>query len=295
MEHGFSAYHPAVNFLFFTGAIGLGMFFIHPLFLCAAFVLSATCYLSITGRKAWKRIGALSAVMVAVAAINPLFVTQGNTVLFTYLGGRAYTLEALCYGAAAGAMFFSVMLWFGCWSAVMTSDKLMYMLGGLAPSATLLFSMTLRFVPDFGRKIRAAACACKGVGKDTGGGNARRKTQNALEILSGMTGRALEDAVITSDSMQCRGYGLKGRTTFRLFRLYPRDRLLLIFIPVLMAAVLVCAARGAAAARYLPAVEIPKMTVYSYAGMAAYVLFLMIPSIMTMAEDIQWRFLRSRI
>ena len=49
-----SAYNPAVGFVFFMGAIILGMFFIHPLFLCAAMLLSTACCLSLKGAEGFK-------------------------------------------------------------------------------------------------------------------------------------------------------------------------------------------------------------------------------------------------
>lgn len=43
----FSGYSPIINFTFYIGAIVCGMFFIHPVFLACAVVLSAAYYLTI--------------------------------------------------------------------------------------------------------------------------------------------------------------------------------------------------------------------------------------------------------
>ena len=41
---------------------------------------------------------------------------------------------------------------------------------------------------------------------------------------------ALENAVETADSMKARGYGLKGRTAFSIYRMEERDRYALLFL-----------------------------------------------------------------
>lgn len=50
----FSTYNPIINFLFFMGAVILGMFFVHPALLACSVLLSFAYYITI--RKA----GALS-------------------------------------------------------------------------------------------------------------------------------------------------------------------------------------------------------------------------------------------
>ena len=122
MRDAFSKCHPAVNFLFFVGAIGMSVVIQHPAYLLAGLLTGAIYYLLLNGKKGWKTSLGLLPRFLILTAINPLFNTLGTTPLF-HLGSRPYTLEALLYGAALASMFGIMMLWFGCYNKVLTSDK----------------------------------------------------------------------------------------------------------------------------------------------------------------------------
>ena len=75
-------------------------------------VLSAAYYLTIRGIGGLKMVLGMVPVWLAMSFLNPLLNTGGQTVLFTYFGNRPYTLEALYYGMALGAMLITILLWF---------------------------------------------------------------------------------------------------------------------------------------------------------------------------------------
>ena len=99
----------------------------------------------------------------------------------------------------------------------------------------------------------------------------------------------------TSDAMRSRGYGLPGRTSFCIYRFGRRDAALTAAMVLLISAVIACAVCGAARAVYIPAIALSAMNAYSYIGMGAYALFLAIPSVLSISEDIKWRILKSGI
>ena len=292
-KDSFSSYSPAVGFAFFMGAIILGMFFIHPAYLGVSCALSAVYYLCLKDSGGWRLIGILLIVLVAISVINPVFNTLGDTVLFTWPGGRRYTLEALYYGMATGAMFFSILLWFASYNIVMTSDKFIYLFGRLIPAISLILTMVLRLVPIFKRKLAAISGARKCIGLGAGQGR-RAQLEHAGTAVMALMGWALEGSVETSDAMRSRGYGLPSRTSFASYRFGKRDSAMLAVMAALAAAVIYCAVMGAAMAGYVPKVYLPGMTVYSYIGIAAYVALLALPSALHLLEDIQWRILRSK-
>ena len=99
----FSHCHPAVNFIFFVGALGFGMVFQHPAYLLAG-ILGAGCYyFLLTGRNGLRMVLALLPLCLLIAGVNPLFNHRGQQVLF-HVFGNPYTLEALVYGAATAAV-----------------------------------------------------------------------------------------------------------------------------------------------------------------------------------------------
>lgn len=292
----FSSYHPAVDFLFYAGAIVFGMFFVHPVFVLCSCVLAALYYIAVKGRGALKFIAGLLPVLIAISVINPLFNPYGDHALFTWPGGRAYTVEALLYGMAIGAMFVSILLWFASYNAVMTSDKFLYLFGAAAPSVTLVLTMALRMVPNFIRKAYQVAATRKSIGKAGDNGTRRQRAENGMLVVSALTGWALEGGIITADSMRCRGYGCGKRTNFSVYRFGRRDVCLMAVMAVLVLLLLFCSLKGGTRAQFTPELSISGFdNPYTAVGAAAYFVFLAIPTAVDVGEEIKWRILRSGI
>ena len=291
MTDAFSKCHPAVNFLFFAGAIGASVMIQHPAYLLAGIVTGAVYYLLLNGRKGWKMILGLLPLFLFLTAINPLFNTYGETPLF-YLFGRPYTREALCYGAAIAAVFVAMILWFGCYNKVLTSDKFTSLFGNLIPSISLLLLMVFRMVPNLMRKATQFASARKSIGKGAGeNATAKEKVQDGMTILGALTSWALEGSVTTGDSMRSRGYGTARRSSFMLYTMRGKDWVLLVILPVLLALVAVAAGLGQMAATYTPEFSIAPLSW----GIVPYTLYLLIPTVLHTKEAIQWHISRSRI
>jgi energy-coupling factor transport system permease protein len=295
MDDAFADYHPAIGFLFFIGAIIMGMFFVHPVFLCVSIAASVLYYLLLTGRKGIKFLGSMLVLFIAISLINPLFNTLGNTVLFNYFGGRRFTLEALLYGCATGGMFLSVLLWFACYNRIMTSDKFIYLFGKWTPAISLLLSMVLRLVPNFKAKAVIIAGARKCIGKAPENRGKNERLNNSMDVLSVLTSWALEGAVVTADSMKSRGYGSGKRSNFSVFRLYARDSIALGVMLAGLALVIAGAVWGGTAISYYPVVTLPQTELYTAVGAAGYAAFLLMPSVIHIWEDAIWHTLRSRI
>lgn len=287
----FSRFHPAVNFLFFVGAIGFGVVFQHPAYLLTGVVCASIYYLMLKGKKGWKMIAGMIPVFLAISLINPLFNTYGKTVLFTYFG-RKYTLEALCYGMALGGMFVLMMLWFGCYNVVLTSDKFVALFGSLIPALSLLLVMVLRLIPSFIRKTKQIIGARNSIGKGGNEGSTKKeKAQSGMTVLSALTDWALEGSIVTADSMRSRGYGSGKRTSFQIYRMRARDWIALALELLLAVIILWTAGTGGTTATFTPRISIPPITW----GYAAYWAFLLIPTVTECKEALQWRILRSRI
>lgn len=293
MDDGFAGYHPALGFLFFIGAILMGMLFTHPVFLCVSMAASALYLLLLAGGKGLKLISSVLALLAAISLINPLLNPRGDTALFTYWGGRRFTLEALLYGGATGGMFASVLLWFACYNRIMTGDKFLYLFGKCVPAVSLLLSITLRLVPGFMAKAGIIAGARRCVGKSAEYGTKKERLRHGMDVLSVLASWALEDAVVTADSMKSRGYGSGDRSYFSVYRLCARDGIALGAMLAGLAVTAAGAAGGGAAISYYPALTLPAGG-YTAVGAAGYAAFLLIPSAIHLWEDIKWRTLRSK-
>lgn len=292
MRDSFSSYHPAINFFYFASVILFSMFFMHPVLLLISLVSSMAYSILLNGKKAVKfNFLYLIPAMIVICIANPAFNHEGATIL-VYINDNPITVESICYGVAAAVMFGSVILWFSCYNAVMTSDKFIYLFGRVIPALSLVFSMVLRFVPKLKAQIRVISQAQKCIGRDVANGNLMQRAQNGIKILSILTTWSLENAIETADSMRSRGYGLKGRTSFSLFRFDRRDGAALAVLAALFLLVCGGAILGENNIRYFPTIAITEITAFSLVVYAAYAGLCLLPVILEIWEGIKWRDLR---
>lgn len=289
MTHdAFSRCHPAVNFLFFAAAIGCGMVIQHPAYILAGVVCGGLYFCLLSGRRGLARIGMLLPLPILTAVLNPLINHRGKAVLFLVMG-KPYTLEALCYGLALGGIFLVMMLWFGCYSAVLTSDKFTSLFGNLIPSLSLLLVMVLRLIPAFTRKTKQVLDARRAIGMGAEQtGSLGQKLQSGMTVLSALTSWALEGSIVTADSMRARGYGCGKRTSFRLYRMTGRDWALLALIVGLFCLVILA---GGTDASYTPVMKAAPLGW----GFPAYCALLLIPTIFEGKEAAAWHISISKI
>ena len=292
-QDAFAKCHPAVNFLFFVGAIGFGVLIQHPIYLIAGGVSAGVYYLLLTGTEDWKRIFGLVPLFLLLTVINPLFNTQGQRILF-YVFGRPYTLEALIYGADVAGIFVVMLLWFGCYNKILTGDKFTSLFGNLIPAISLLLVMVFRMVPNLLGKARQIANARRSVGRGSGTANGD-KLQEGMTVLSALISWALEGSIVTGDSMRARGYGTARRTSFRIYRMTALDWLLLAVLPVLAAGVIAAVSAGAAAAGFTPELYMTPVSGRYVPGFIAYCVYLLIPTVLHIKEALQWSISRSKI
>ena len=296
MNDSFSALHPALTFCYFAAVLLLTMLVLHPVFLALS-LLGALGYCAVL--RGWRSLGRtlgwLVPFLVLMAALNALFNHAGVTMLFYLPNGNPVTREALCYGAAAAAMFAAVILWFQCCNAVMTADKYLYVFGSVLPSMSLLLSMALRFVPKFTAHMRAVAAAQASLGCGTREGSAWQRLRSGARVLSVTVSWALESGITAADSMKSRGYGEKGRTAFSIYRMDDRDRGLLAWLIFCGAYVFCGVLAGGLRFRYYPSLAGAPVTPMTVSFMCVYLALVLTPVILDRKEDRQWKSLQSTI
>ena len=231
MRDSFVKYHPFVNLLYFSLVISFSLMLTHPLAQSISLVCAIIYAVSVEGRKSVLFLLKFCLPMVLLTAfINPAFNHEGTTILYYFSSGNPLTLESILYGLSAGAMLVTVLLWFSAFSRVMTSDKFIYLFGKVIPALSLVLSMSLRFVPKFKKQMETVVEAQRSIGRDVSSGSLLQRTKTAILIFSIMITWALENAIETADSMKSRGYGLKGRTAFSIYRMDDRDKYALIWL-----------------------------------------------------------------
>ena len=292
----FSSYHPIINFLYFALVLVYTMFFMHPVSTLISLASSMAYAVYLNGKKAVRfSLRYLLPMMLLAAVINPAFNHEGATIL-TYLpSGNPLTLESIFYGISAAVMLSAVITWFSCYTAVMTSDKFVYLFGRIIPALSLVLSMTLRFVPKFKEQFHVVSEAQRCIGRDASTGTLLQRMKNAVTILSIMVTWSLENAIETADSMRSRGYGLPGRTAFSIYRFDGRDKTALLWLCFCGVYIFAGWCVGALDWRYYPTMKGVLTGAFPISFQIVYLALCLTPVILNRTEDRKWKRLQYEI
>ena len=217
---------------------------------------------------------------------NPLVNHRGVTMLFL-LFDQWITLEAIVYGIVTACSLAAIILWFGCYQEVMTSDKFLYLFGKIAPATALLITSALRFIPQM-QQNAAQIKESRAMLQD----NSPRlfqKLAHAMQNLSALLGMSMENAVQTADSMKARGFGARRRTTFHLFRFDARDARTLALMLTLCGICVVARCYGHGYMEYYPRITALTMGPSSMTMFILFAALMLLPSILEAKEAVVWR------
>lgn len=302
----FSTYHPIVNLTYYILVIGVTVFALSPWFLVATFVL-AWCYsILIKGTSAIKlNILFVFWIIVVMAFINVIFTHNGDTVFF-YLNGNRITAEALIFGLSSAVMLSSVIIWFTSFNVIMTAEKLIFIFGRAAPVLGLTLSMIFRYIPLLKNRYEeihmGQQCLRRDASEDAamedhqdGGKKAGRKEpllsriRHAGKNVSVLISWSLESSIENADSMEARGYGLKGRTSFHLYRFAMRDTMMEIWLLLLGAICIAGSAMDKTDAVFYPVYVVQPLDDMTVLKLVAFVLLLATPLILDINGEIRWK------
>lgn len=289
---GFSELDPAVITLWFLAVSAVAMFCNHP---CITFltVIGAVLFFIVIGRKNSVRSHLFFLILFVVLALaNPLVSHNGATVLFV-MNDNPVTLEALLYGINSSAMIVGVLYLLRSFSAIMTSEKLLYVTGRLSPKLSMIISMAIRFIPLFSRQGQKINDTQKAMGlyKDD---NIIDDIKGHLRVFSVVSTWGLENGIITADSMEARGYGVGRRSHMTRFRFTLRDG---VFMAVTVALAALCGAAVASKSIYFefyPVVRSAETGLLGKAGIIAYGLLIFLPLFIETEVKLRWRYLISK-
>lgn len=296
MRDSFFGYHPFINLLYFLLVIGCALILTHPL----AQMISLTCAIiyatSIEGKKCLLGILKYCLPMIMMTAfINPAFNHEGNTILLYFSNGNPLTLESILYGLLSGIMLVTILLWFLSFNRVMTSDKFIYLFGKMIPALSLIISMTLRFIPRFKSQMDIVIEAQRSIGRDLFTGSLFSRIKVAILVLSIMVTWSLENAIETADSMKSRGYGLKGRAAFSIYRFDKRDQCLLMWLLSIGLILVIGMNLKVFGFRVFPTVRSAVINMSTLFYYIIYLLLCITPVILNWREERKWKILISKM
>lgn len=285
--------NPIAAFIWLMSTAGIAMFCLNPVLLALSLAGALLYFWVRNPDAALRRQLPFLLLFAATVVINPLFSHGGETVLLV-VNHNPVTLEAIIYGAVLGLMLLAILYWFQSFQQIMTSDKLLYVFGSALPKLTLMLSIALRYIPLFKQQSARIRDAQKALGlfKDE---NIIDRLRGELRIFSVLVSWALENGIITADSMSARGYGVGRRTRFALFHFRLRDGAVCLVCALLDALVIAAIASGALGCSFYPRFALPDVGALTACAYIAYGLLALLPGLFELEEKFRWKVLESRI
>ena len=267
------------------------MFSTDPYFVLVTLIFAWIYSFMLKGRKALKQNLMMTIpIMIIMGAVNTIFVHNGATILF-YISDLRITLEALVFGLVSAMILSSVLIWFSCFSVIMTSDKLIFIFGRTRPVMGLTLSMIFRFIPLLRERFNEIRLGQMAMGR----AEERHfigKVRQFIKEISILISWSLESSIETADSMESRGYGLKGRTSFHLFRMMDRDKILIALFTTSGAILIAALIMGLTDIYYYPMITLGSWGIFKIIAFSLYVILLLVPVVMDLGTLRKWQLSR---
>ena len=278
----FDRRHPLVTLIFYGTIVGMTITSRH-MGMAVISLICAIVYLMVLGKVTLKKILVLIPVFIISAIINPLFSHKGMTVLFFNPWGNAITLEAVVYGILSALLVCAMIVWFMSFNLLMREDKILSLIGNIAPNVATLISMTIRMFDRLKRKYLEI--------KSVNARLTKKSIVKNVKYMSIAITWLLENSIDTADSMESRGYGLKKRTSFSNYQLVLRDILVIVYLVGLTLAEIYIIWAMNVRAYYYPLIKIDN-NILLY---AVFTLHCLSAVLIDLWEEIRWLRLRSKI
>jgi len=294
-ESEFSRLHPLVNFIYLAGVVAITIISNNPIMLFIAFIASLIYSVILCGVGGVKRnLFLMIPIVVFTVIIQPLFSHNGSTPLY-YINDNAITLEMIFYGMTVSILLMSTIQWFSCYNVLITSDKFLYLFGRMIPSLALVISMIFRMIPLLRHRFTEIDEAQIAMGKKIRGIGLYERAKIFMKELSILISWSLESSIETSDSMESRGYGLKGRTSFHLFKWKKSDCVWLAVILWIIGVCIYGIVEKSVQVYYFPLFKMKELTITSYATFISFAILAIGPIIYDLGGKLKWRRLNSKM
>ncbi len=286
--------HPFVILLFFMANIIITMLTKNPVFIFISFS-SVVVYSLILKRpkQIYKPILFITLLLIISTFTNPLFNNYGETVLFS-LGKTKFTFESMSYGFITGLMLISLVLWFRNYNILMSTDKFRYLFSKYLPHTALIISLVLKLIPEMFEKIDDIINASK-----TTGAYYRQnffgKLRNRFNVLGVVFSWAIEYSMQTAISMKARGYELKNKSKFIIYKYRFSDLFKTILILSSLGLIIYFGFDSLLNYNYFPIMEKLSFNYQLIIALATFGLLTNLGTFIQIKESIKWRYLESKI
>lgn len=273
----FDSYHPFINVLYFVAALYLAFACNHPIFIGIGYVCSFIYSVKLNGMRAIRFNLILVPIMAAFTCVYAYNEHFGVTVLSQTIIDNQITLEAVVYGFSSAVRVGIALMWMSCVLNLFTADKVVYLLGRIAPRLSLFVAIALRGIPVIKTRYRQISVARSGLGRGPHQGTLWFRFVNWVKRVSILITWTIERFTETSESMRCRGSQLRGRTAYSLYRFDNRDRSFVLGLVAMLAILIAGIMLDQTTILYAPSIIFNKMTAASAVFYCAYAVFCLLP------------------
>jgi len=274
---GFTIFNPIINFIYFVAAIYFIAVFTHPLYVIAAYIAMILYYLVLNGKKGLRLVLFFFVIQTIYVLLYISHRHFGVTVLYRNSIGNNVTMEAICSGVIRSIKGSSLMLCFLCMINIMSGNRIIYILGRICPKASLFAAILFRNIGRLKERWSLVKIGrhCAGCGAEKG--RLQSSVCNYINTASAVIGTTLDDFIECSTGMKSRGYTLKGRTSYPLYRFNVRDRLMLLGMVFLIVGGQVTDCLGYADVLWNPRIIFPEYDTMAWLLAMLYGIYLLIP------------------
>ncbi len=284
----FDSYHPGINVLYFATMLFCTIAWDHPVFVALAYV----CAFAYSTKLKGARQAVFNVALLVLGAAWALWFAAtthfGVTNLAMTIVGNAVTLESLVVGCVQGIKLVTVIMWLSCVFALFTADKVVFLLGKIAPKLSLFAAIVLRAVPVVKKQAHLIGTAQSCIGNGVGQGTLAHRLRDVVRHISVLVSWTIERFVQTSDSMRARGSALRGRTAYSLYRFDNKDRSVVLAFFILATICFAGAALDQTHILYNPEIIMNRITAASFVFYAAYAALCLLPLGLQIAGEVRF-------
>ena len=273
----FDSYHPTINFIFFSSVMVFCFMFTQPVFLLIGYVC-AFIYSSYLGKAKALVLNIIAFVFIIIYAFYYSSYNHfGVTNLALNFIGNAITLESIYAGFVEGVHIASGIMWFYCIIKIVSSNKVIYLLGRVWPRLSLFVSIFLRFTPQVAVRWACVNRAQTAIGRGVSQGKLLMRIRNVIRVMSIVITWTLESFMESSMSMKSRGYTLRGRTAYSLYRFDNRDRSVVITMFFCLTMIVMAIMLDQTKMLINPHLIMNPITAFSYVFYTVYAFYCLLP------------------
>lgn len=293
MDRGYilNTFHPAVMLAYFLSVIVLGVCIPIPEFIVMNLFFAILSDILLNGRRALRMIFGLFVLCAVMSLLSPFFNPLGNSVLFTYLGGRPYTIEAIAYGASVACMFSSMIIWFQVMSNVIDTDRSTWVFSSIFPKLGLVVSSAMGLLSRFIKRL----ASLREISSGDPSASIMVKAKNAADNMQNLLQWSFYEGIDRADTMRARGFGTGKRTSYRHYAFTFRSVALSVGIVVLVGAVVSSMILAKASMSYFPSLSHSPYDANIVIAIISYGVLLAFPAASMVGGWLRWRSCISKI